>query len=201
MTTKQSRLKPSQKDSLFGMALMIPAVLVLGLVILLPIVKGIWMSFCDYTITSMKHPVWNNFENYRQLFRTGEIFTYFGNTIVFVAFVVAIQFLIAMSLALLLNTKLRGRNFFRGIFLISWTVPSVVVALLWSWMLQPQYGVLNYLFYHLGIISDPHVQWVQSVQYAMPSIVAATVWKQTPYMLVMILAGLQSISKDYMEAG
>lgn len=194
------KLRPSQKDSLFGMALMVPAVLILGLVIFLPIVKGIWMSFCDYTISTMKHPQWNQFENYKALFRSGEIFLYFENTLVFVLFVVAIQFLIAMGLALLLNGRLRGRNFFRGIFLVSWTIPSVVVALLWSWMLQPQYGVLNYIFNALGLLRDPNMQWVQSVEYAMPSIVAATVWKQTPYMLVMILAGLQSISRDYMEA-
>ena len=196
----KKRLTAAQRDNLFGLGLMVPAILVLGLVVFFPILKGIWMSFNDYTIETMKNPTWNNFDNYIKLFKSKEIYTYFLNTFVFVFFAVAIQFLIAMSLALLLNANLKGQRFFRGVFLMSWTIPSVVVALLWSWMLQPQYGVLNYIFYHIGIIQDPHMQWVQSPTYAMSSIVVATIWKQTPYMLVMILAGLQSISKDYMEA-
>lgn len=196
----KKRLTAVQKDNMFGLGLMVPAMLVLGLVVFFPILKGIWMSFNDYTIATMKNPTWNNFENYIKLFKSKEIFTYFYNTIVFVLCTVITQFILAMGLALMLNTDLKGRRFFRGMFLMSWTIPSVVVALLWSWMLQPQYGVLNYIFHNLGLIQDPTMQWVQSTKFALPSIVVASVWKQTPYMLVMILAGLQSISKDYMEA-
>ena len=197
---KRKKLTMAHKDGISGVTMMLPAFIILGLVVFFPIIKGIWMSFNDYTISTMNNPTWNNFQNYIDLFKSGEIFTYFSNTIVYVGFTVFIQFVLAMAFALLLNTNIKGRSFFRGMFLIPWTIPSVVVAILWSWMLQPQYGVVNYLLYALGWIQDPTMQWVQSVTLAMPSVIVAAVWKQMPYMLVMILAGLQSIPKDYMEA-
>ncbi len=189
-----------QKDNIFGIMLIVPAMLILGIVVFAPIIKGIWMSFNEYTIATMNNPTWNNFENYKKLFRSKEIFLYFKNTFIFVFFAVSSQFVIAMCIALLLNAKLKCINIFRGLFLVSWTIPSVVVALLWSWMFQPQYGIINYILSSLGLIQNANMQWVQSIKYGMLTVVIATIWKQTPYMIVMILAGLQSISKDYMEA-
>ncbi|MDF2613103.1 MAG: sugar transporter permease [Clostridia bacterium] len=194
------RLTNTQKDNIFGMMLIIPAMLILGIVVFAPIIKGIWMSFNEYTIATMNNPTWNNFQNYKKLFESKEIFVYFKNTFIFVFFAVGTQFVIAMCIALLLNTKMKYTNVFRGLFLVSWTIPSVVVALLWSWMFQPQYGIINYILNALGLIQNANMQWVQSMKYGMVTVVIATIWKQTPYMIVMILAGLQSISKDYMEA-
>lgn len=189
-----------QKDQIFAITLLIPVFLILATVMFAPIIKGIWMSFYDYTLATMKHPTWNNFENYKSLFRSKEIFVYTKNTLIYVFSTVSIQLIIAMSIALLLNSKIRGRNIFRGLFLISWTIPSVVVALLWSWLLQPQYGVLNYIFSQLGIIGDMNTQWVQNPKMAMLSVIIAATWKQGPYMIIMILAGLQSVSTDIQEA-
>ena len=87
------------------------------------------------------------------------------------------------------------RNFFKY-----WTIPSVVTAIVWHWMLQQQYGVLNYIFYKLGLSSTINISWTQSSLLAMVSIIMASVWQQLPYMMVMILAALQTVDASLVEA-
>lgn len=198
-TQKSFALSKTAKDRIFVAVMLSPALVILVLVIGAPIVKGIWMSFFEYTLATRTNPQWNNFENYTKLIKTGEIFTYFLNTLLFVAFVVAIQAVIAMTVALLLNSKMRGRSIYRSLFLIPWTIPSVVVALLWMWLLQPQYGVLNYLLSRVGLV-EQGTQWTQHPSLAMVSIIIAAVWRQFPMMMVMFLAGLQSVPLELAEA-
>lgn len=158
------------------------------------------MSFYDYTFFTMKHPKWNNFGNYIKLFNDGIFFKYLGNTLIYVGGSVSIQLVIAMTLALLLNCNIRGRNILRGAFMMSWMVPTVVVSLLWALLFQPQYGLWNYFLHAAGLIKDSNMQWLQNPKLAMVTIIVATIWKQTPYMIIMILAGLQSVRADLLEA-
>jgi multiple sugar transport system permease protein len=198
-TRKPFTFSKTVKDRLFVALLLAPALIILTLVIGFPIAKGVWLSFFDYTLATRNNPQWNNFANYTKLFQSGEIFTLFGNTLIFVAGVVIIQFVIAMTVALLLNTKIPGRNLYRSFFLIPWTIPSVVVALLWTWLFQPQYGVLNFILQRLGVV-EPELQWTQHPNLAMVAIIIAAVWRQFPMMMVMFLAGLQSVPADLIEA-
>lgn len=85
-------------------------------------------------------------------------------------------------------------------FLMPWCIPSIVTALLWSWLFQAQYGIINYVLYGLGLISNPTAEWVLNPSTSLGVVTIAVVWRQTPYMLVMILAGLQSINHDLVEA-
>lgn len=187
-------------DSAFALLLICPALLVLGVTVLFPILKGIYVSFCDYKLSNLNAPVWNHFQNYSKLFRSGSIFTYFINTFVYVILTVVIQFLLGMSVALLLNSKIRGRNILRGAFLIPWTLPSVVVAILWRWMLQQQFGVINYLIYRAGITDTINISWTTDSVLAMAAVVIAAVWRQFPYMMVMLLAALQSVDQSLIDA-
>lgn len=210
-TTLQNRLSADQrkarrglsetrKDYLFGYALLLPTFLVFSLVILFPILKGIVMSFFDYTyFTIKKGPTWNNFENYATIFEDG-FPAQLGRTVIFTLGTVGLELILGMCIALLLNTQIRGRNVYRSLFLMSWTIPSIVTALLWSWLFNAQYGIIDYFLSKLGLIADPNMQWLQNPGLAMVTIIIAVVWRQTPYMLVMILAGLQSINADLVEA-
>ena len=190
-----------EKDTRFAVPCILPAFIGVGLVVLAPILKAIWMSFTDYKLTSVKAPEWNGFANYRSLFSSGEAGAYFAVTLMFIFLVVSVQFLIALAVALLLNARfIKGRNVMRALFMIPWTIPSVVTALLWSWMLHSQYGVFNWILYHMGLIDNINLVWTSSNTLALPSVVLACVWRQTPYMMVMLLAGLQSVPYDLMEA-
>ncbi|NLI22458.1 MAG: sugar ABC transporter permease [Clostridiales bacterium] len=221
-----NRLTPRQQsDSWFGFALVVPALLVLLIVIALPILKGIYVSFFSYKLknvggalfnlspdqlasifrgdadlSSLSNLKWNDLANYISLFKRGEVLHYFRNTLVFVAFTVSIQLVLGMVIALLLNSKIRACGLYRGFMLIPWTIPSVVVAILWRWMLHQDFGVINYIAYALGISQQVNVSWQVSDGLAMASIVLASVWRQLPYMMVMLLAGLQSVDGSLEEA-
>ncbi|MGI6777048.1 MAG: carbohydrate ABC transporter permease [Acetivibrionales bacterium] len=201
ITANRKGLCSSKKSEiLFAYVLLIPALLILSIVMFYPILKGIVMSFYDYTFFTMHNPKWNNFANYAKIFKDGILFRNLTNTLIYVIGSVSLQLIIALPLALLLNSDIRGRNFFRGAFLMSWTVPTLVTSLIWALLFQPQYGLWNYIMYSFGLISDSNMQWLQSPQLAKVTIIIATVWRQTPYMLIMILAGLQSVKKDLLEA-
>lgn len=194
------RLKEQTKDVLFGYGLLLPTFIVFSIVILMPIVNAVIHSFCDYTFLTVNKPLkWNNFGNYKTIFKDGFL-SQFWTTIKFTFGTVGIELIIGMSVALLLNSKIRGRNALRSVFLMPWTIPSIVTALLWSWLFQAQYGIINYVLYGLGLISNPNAEWILNPSTALGVVTVAVVWRQTPYMLVMILAGLQSINQDLIEA-
>ncbi len=221
-----NRLTPRQQsDSWFGFALVVPALLVLLIVIALPILKGIYVSFFSYKLKNVSAPLfnvsgdqlaavlrgeasftslfnlqWNDLGNYISLFKRGDILHYFKNTLVFVGLTVSVQLVLGMVIALLLNSRLRASGAFRGLMLIPWTIPSVVVAILWRWMLHQDFGVINYIAWMLGISQQLNVSWQVSNALAMASIVLASVWRQLPYMMVMLLAGLQSVDCSLEEA-
>lgn len=187
-------------DNTFGFLLILPALLIMLCVIAVPVGRGIWISFCENKIANINEPFWNNFANYKAIFKNGDIFLWFSNTLRFVICTVSLVLILGMSIALLLNSKIVGRKVFRGLVIIPWTVPSVVVALVWRWMFQQQYGVMNYILYNLGLLDTLNTAWTMTEFHANLLIVMACVWKQLPYMTVMLLAGLQSTSADLKEA-
>ena len=205
MEKKNSRkcgitLNERTKDVLFGYGLLLPTFIVFSIVILYPIISAVIRSFCDYTFLTVNKPLkWNDFANYKKVFKDGFL-TQLWTTIKFTAGTVGIELVLGMGVALLLNSKIRGRNALRSAFLMPWCIPSIVTALLWSWLFQAQYGVINYVLYALGLISNPNAEWVLNPSTSLGVVTIAVVWRQTPYMLVMILAGLQSISQDLVEA-
>lgn len=195
-----STISERAKDILFGYGLLLPTFIVFFIVILYPIISAVIRSFCDYTFLTVNKPLrWNDFANYRTILKNGFL-TQLWTTIRFTFGTVAIELILGMSIALLLNSKIRGRNALRSVFLMPWCIPSIVTALLWSWLFQAQYGIINYVLYALGFISNPNAEWVLNPDTSLGVVTIAVVWRQTPYMLVMILAGLQSINHDLVEA-
>lgn len=199
--------KIHMSDGFFGFLLTIPAVAVLLTVIAAPILKGVYMSFMKYGLKELSGkaaPVWNNFKNYTDLFHSsginGTVVDYFLTALNFVFWTVLVQFVIGLALALLLNTKVKGRGVFRGLFLIPWTIPSVVVALLWRLMLNEGYGIINWIMNRVGIIGTTSFDWLNNPNFALPAVVMTAVWRQLPYMMVMLLAGLQSVDRSQLEA-
>ena len=205
MTSKNQLRTRRMSDSTFGFLLMVPALLVLLVVIAFPILKGIYASFCDYGLKELRKGIfdlkWNNFANYKIMLQNNQIFFYFKNTFVFVALVVVIQLILGMGIALLLDSKIKARGTLRGLMLVPWTIPSVVTAIVWRFMTNSSYGVINWIAYKLGMIPTLDYSWTLQSGSAMALIVIAAVWRQLPYMMVMILAGLQSVDKSLLEAG
>jgi multiple sugar transport system permease protein len=112
---------------------------------------------------------------------------------------VSLQFVGGFAAALLLHQGFRGRAAVRTVTLIPWIIPGVVVALVWEWLYQPNYGVLNDLLLKAGLLRE-RVAWLSDPALAMPAVVAANVWRGVPFFAIMLLAGLQAIPDELYEA-
>lgn len=124
----------------------------------------------------------------------------FGNTLQFTIISVALELLLGLAIALVVNMNFRGRGLMRTAMLVPWAIPTVVSAVLWQAIMRPdQTGILNKLFMDLGLIQQPQ-QWLAASGPWMASIVAVDVWKTSPFMALLILAGLQTIPADIYEA-
>lgn len=187
------------KDGLFLTVLIGPALAVLVFTIGIPIVKSLYMSFFEVTLLRMNDYAWNGFANYRSVFEGGEFAQALKVTFTYVVSVVLIQFALGMGLALLLQRKSRAQRALRTIVLIPWVIPTMIGALLWMWLFQPQYGVVNYMLMQLRITDTPF-QWLSDLQLALPAVMVAALWKQLPFMSTMLLAGMQGISEEMYEA-
>jgi len=201
MKTKQlSRLR---RDTYFSLFLDTPAILLTVFFIIVPIMDSVIKSFQTFklrNIISKKPGIWNDFANYLYLFKTDEFVSATLHTFIFVVGVVLVQFVLAMLLALILNSNIRGARFMRSIMMTPWVVPTVISALIWMWLFQPQYGLVKYLASVVtgGKVDDFAI--LNNPSTALSGVGIAALWKQIPLMTLLLLAGLQNVPCDISEA-
>lgn len=186
---------------------MAPMIAALGITAGWPLARTIWMSFTDATLAAPTDVAWIGFANYLE--RDGN--QWYGvladpqwwhaarNTLVFAVCSVSLETVLGVAIALALNTPFRGRSLVRAAVLVPWAIPTVVSAKLWAWMLNDEFGILNYALLGLGIISAP-IAWVANPDLALAAVIAVDVWKTTPFMVLLVLAGLQMLPQDCYEA-
>ena len=136
------------KDRIFYFVLVLPAILLCIAFIIIPIVDSVIMSFTSYKIANLTSGTpgeWNHFGNYIRLWKAGKLQSAAGITVFFVAVTVVLTFVISMTLALLLNTRIYGARLLRSIMMIPWVIPTVIAGLLWAWIYANPYGLLQYL--------------------------------------------------------
>lgn len=196
---RRFRLGEKTKDSIFLAIVICPALLLLLSTIGIPIVKSLYMSLFEMSLLNMKQSTWNAFGNFKALFAEDDFLHSVSVTFRYVVSVVGIQFVLGMALAVILNGKMRFRSALRTVVLIPWVVPTIIGALLWMWLFQPQYGVINYILKSLHLVSEP-LQWLSDIRLALFAVMIAALWKQLPFMVTMLLAGMQGISADMYEA-
>jgi len=196
-------LSGKSKDLVFYIVLLLPAVLLCLAFIIIPIVDSVAMSFTTYKIanlTSGAPGVWNNFGNYTRLWKAGKLQSAAGITVFFVAVTVVLTFVISMTLALLLNTKIHGARLLRSVMMIPWVIPTVIAGLLWAWIFANPYGLLQYL---VGVFTGGRVTGfsiLSGQNTAIWGVILAALWKQIPLMALLLLSGMQSIPEDMLEA-
>ncbi|MEY8354680.1 sugar ABC transporter permease [Lachnospiraceae bacterium 54-53] len=174
-----------------------PIVLMLAALIIYPMVYGFYISFFNTNLVTKWDFV--GLKYYMAAFRESAFYQSVFLTTVFMVLVVGGHFVLGFLLASLLNREFKGRTVFRVIFMLPWFFPEAVVALLFTWIMNPMYGILNSALKSLGIIST-NISWLGSKELAFPAAVFVCIWKGFPLVMTMILAGLQSISRDYFEA-
>ena len=136
-------------------------------------------------------------ENYLTLIKDTNFWSALGHTLYFIVGYIPLVLITGLGVALLMNQKLIGRTFFRGAFFIPVISAWVAVALMWSWIFNPKYGIINYLLGLIGIVGP---NWLYDPNWAMPAIILTSVWKDTGFIMVLFLSSLQNIPQEYYEA-
>lgn len=180
--------------------LLAPALIIMLSVVIVPIFNAVSMSFQNYNLIKPNKMGWIGLANYEKLLTKDPLFWgSLGRTVIWVVFGVGFQFLFGFMLALILNKYFVGRGVARAVSLIPWVTPGVLIALMWSWMFDGNYGVINDILLKLGIISDK-IAFLSKPGSALPSVIVTIVWQGIPFFALMILAGLQGIPADLYEA-
>lgn len=174
-----------------------PIVFMLAALIIYPMAYGLYISFFNTNLVTKWKFV--GLKYYFEAFSDPSFYRSVLLTFAFMILVVIGHFALGFILASLLNREFKGRTVFRVIFMLPWFFPEAVIALLFTWIMNPMYGVWNDILKNLGIIST-NISWLGSKELAFPSVVFACIWKGFPLVMTMILAGMQSISKDLYEA-
>src|SRR5690242_4682175 len=183
--------------------LLLPALATVAFVAIYPLGKTIYQSFTNQEFLAGITPTkWVGFDNY--FGPTGVIHdTIFKNAIIetikFTVITVTIEFALGLIIALVVNSHFKGRGLMRAVMLVPWAIPTVVAAKIWQWMLDDVFGVVNDLLMKLHIISHPHA-WISDPSTSLASVCAVDIWKTTPFVALLLLAGLQVIPQDLYEA-
>lgn len=189
-----------------------PMMVVLGAVALYPLAQTIWFGFTDASLNSIDDAQFVGFRNYLEwldygngqgewlgLLADGRWWRAVWNTLYFSVVSVFFETIFGLIIALVLNAQFPGRAVVRTLVLVPWAIPTVVSAKLWGWMLHDQFGIINDMLMKLGLIADP-IAWTASPDTAMIAVMMVDIWKTTPFMALLILAGLQMIPDDIYEA-
>lgn len=193
------RRKPRERSTIWPYLLLLPALIIMLSVVIVPIINAISMSFQSYNLTKPKKIGFIGLQNYATLLHDPLFWSSLLRTVIWVVFGVGCQFLFGFLLALVLNKDFKGRGVVRAVSLIPWVTPGVLIALMWRWMYDGNYGVINDILMRLGLIHE-NIAFLSRPATAMPSVIVTIVWQGIPFFALMLLAGLQGISYDLYEA-
>jgi trehalose/maltose transport system permease protein len=191
---------------------LVPMIVALIVVAGWPLYRTIYFSMTNASLTNLYGADFVGFDNYLKwtTLKSGRVlwggtladpawWNALWNTLRFSFVSVLLETVLGTIVALVLNAEFKGRGLVRAAILIPWAIPTIVSAKMWSWMLNDQFGIINDLFVRLGLIDAP-IAWAATADTAMYAVLMVDVWKTTPFMALLILAGLQMVPKDIYEA-
>ncbi|MFL5931355.1 MAG: carbohydrate ABC transporter permease [Gaiellaceae bacterium] len=179
-----------------------PYLVLFGVFIVFPAIYGLWVSFHSWDLLLPNKP-WVGLDNYKDLFDTssasgGDFWQAMKATAIFTVFSVPLLVVLPLGVALILNQKFRGRNFFRAVYFAPYVLGVAVIGVLWTLLLDPNIGVVNYYLEKVG--APENIAWTTSLPWAWIALVGVTVWWTLGYNAVIYLAGLQDIPRELYEA-
>lgn len=189
----------SQLSSTETFLLVIPALLPIVILSVAPLVRGIYLAFTDARAGFDVSTSFIGLDNFRRLLEDDLFVNSFKIGLIWAVTVTAIQFVLALGLALLLSQSIRGRWLARSLALVPWAMPPVVVGIMWKLIYQPQAGVLNETLRRTGLPGE-NIDWLSSFSWALPAVIVVGVWAGMPQTTIALLAGLQSIQDELHEA-
>ncbi len=180
--------------------LLLPTMAVVLAVAMVPLIQTIYYSFTNARLASVQPTHFIGLKNYRFLIQDTAFRDSIWVTIKFSVITVVFEFILGIVIALVVNSNFRGRGSMRAAMLVPWAIPTVISAQMWKWMYNGIYGVFNDLLVNkLHLLSKP-VAWISQPNTSLPAIAAVDIWKTTPFVALLLLAGLQVIPSDIYEA-
>ncbi len=180
--------------------LITPSVLVVLLIIAFPTIQVLVYSVLRCKLDGVTPWSFDGFDNYAFVLCDPDWWNAVWVTVIFTVVSVVLESVLGLAIAMVANSKFKGRTFLRVAILVPWAIPTVVSSKIWAWMVNDIYGVVNVILTNLHLIPQK-IAWLATPATAIPVIIAVDVWKATPFMALLLLAGLQLIPKDLYEAG
>jgi multiple sugar transport system permease protein len=187
------------REQRIGWLMMIPALLLLLFVFAYPILRAFWLSLFARNLGTQLESVFIGLDNYVRMAGDGRFWQSFWTTIIFTSASVILELILGMAIALVLHQKFMGRSLVRTAAIVPWALPTALIGLAWAWIFNDQFGVVNDILLRLGVI-DQGINWLGNPVLALIAVIIADVWKTTPFISILLLAGLQSIPDDLYEA-
>ena len=192
---EKKRKKSWKKGYGWGYLMISPLVLGLGVFYFYPVFKVFFDSF--HEVGAFNQTKWIGLANYEKMFQDPVMWQALGNTVKYVLIIVPCTIILALILATFLNMGIKGRSFFRVVYFIPAITMGAAVAMIWRWMYNGDYGIINFILNKLGMES---VQFLSNPSTALVSISIVSIWSTVGYNMIILLAGIQGISKSYYEA-
>lgn len=186
----------NKKENLAGLLFIMPALIPMAVFWIGPVLYSVGMSFTDWDMIS-DHFNFAGFYNYISLIGQHDFTEVLWNTLAFALGTVVPSIVLGLLAALALNLAKRSSGFYRAVIFAPYITPMVAVSIVWSWIFEPRVGILNYLLGFLGIHG---IEWTQSMDTAMLSVIIVTVWKQIGWTMLFYLGALQKVSANLLEA-
>lgn len=193
-TFQQGRRLSNQQ---VGFLLVLPALVLFVLVILYPLLSSMFMAFLDKSLV-FPGEQWAGLDNIERVLRRDAL-PLLSRTLVFTLGATILPFVIGFGVALILNARLLGQGLLRGLFLLPWLIPSVVVSFLWMWIFNANYGVINGILRELELINS-NINFLGERSFAMWAVMIAKTWNTFPWIAIMLLAAMQAIPQELYEA-
>ncbi|NLN17422.1 MAG: sugar ABC transporter permease [Firmicutes bacterium] len=198
---KHRRRLSLESEGLLGWLFVAPSLIVIGLIIAYPLFLTVYLSFLNINLLRPKAPVkFVGLDNFIWLFTKADWFwKAFGNSVVLTFGSIALLLLVGIPVALALNRNIPGKKLIRSITILPWAVPTVVAAIMWVWAFNAELGWVNKMLVSTGIFKHG-IPWLGDTKTSMLAVIIAHVWKQLPFVVLVLLAGLQSIPTELREA-
>jgi trehalose/maltose transport system permease protein len=198
---RRRRSKLQRRQTVLAWFFLLPALAVVGFVAFYPLGKTIYYSFTDQQFLSGLQPTkWIGLRNYKDLIHDTDFRHSIWVTVKFTLITVSFEFVLGMIIALVVNSNFKGRGVMRGVMLVPWAIPTVVAAQMWKWMYDDVFGVINDAGVHRLHLLHHSVAWISQPSTALGAVCAVDIWKTTPFVALLLLAGLQVIPNELYEA-
>ncbi|HHG7483262.1 TPA: carbohydrate ABC transporter permease [Streptococcus pneumoniae] len=196
-TVVDTKRREKIKDNILGYSFLAPALILLGIFLVIPVGMVIYYTFTDYYLLTPDERKFVGFENFIRLTKDPIFLKSFLNTLKFVVWIIPVQLGVALGMALIVNKKRKGNMFFKVAFFAPVVMSLVVISILWLYLLNPNSGLLNAILNKVGIASQP---FLTSPKQAMYAIVFVSAWQGAGYQMLLFLGGMQNIPQDVYEA-